>query len=42
VIDTFEQFPPIDILVNCAGIMGQTNLKSDETDPCRRGTRIPD
>ena len=42
VIDTFEQFPPIDILVYCAGIMGQTNLKSDETDPCRRGTRIPD
>ena len=33
VIDTFEQFPPIDVLVNCAGITGQTNLKSDETDP---------
>ena len=33
VINTFEQFPPIDVLVNCAGITGQTNLKSDETDP---------
>ena len=33
VIDTFGQFPPIDVLVNCAGITGQTNLKSDETDP---------
>ena len=33
VINTFEQFPPIEVLVNCAGITGQTNLKSDEADP---------
>jgi NAD(P)-dependent dehydrogenase (short-subunit alcohol dehydrogenase family) len=33
VVDIFEQFPPIDVLVNSAGIAGQTNLKSDETDP---------
>jgi NAD(P)-dependent dehydrogenase (short-subunit alcohol dehydrogenase family) len=33
VANVFEQFPPIDVLVNSAGITGQTNLKSDETDP---------
>jgi NAD(P)-dependent dehydrogenase (short-subunit alcohol dehydrogenase family) len=33
VVRVFEQFPPIDVLVNSAGITGQTNLKSDETDP---------
>jgi NAD(P)-dependent dehydrogenase (short-subunit alcohol dehydrogenase family) len=33
VIHMFEQFPPIDVLVNCAGITGLTNLNSDETDP---------
>lgn len=33
VMDVFEQFPPIDVLVNSAGITGRTNLKSDETDP---------
>ena len=33
VLDAFEQFPPIDVLVNSAGITGQTNLKSHETDP---------
>jgi len=32
VVDIFEQFPPIDVLVNSAGIAGQTNLKSDETE----------
>jgi 2-dehydro-3-deoxy-L-rhamnonate dehydrogenase (NAD+) len=31
--DTFRQFPPIDVLVNCAGITGQTDLSSDRTDP---------
>jgi 2-dehydro-3-deoxy-L-rhamnonate dehydrogenase (NAD+) len=29
----FQQVPPIDVLVNCAGITGQTGLRSDETDP---------
>jgi NAD(P)-dependent dehydrogenase (short-subunit alcohol dehydrogenase family) len=29
----FEKFPPTDVLVNSAGISGETNLKSDETDP---------
>src|ERR1700756_681864 len=29
----FQQFPPIDVLVNCAGITGKTDLRSDETDP---------
>ena len=33
VTDVFAQFPPTHVLVNCAGITGQTNLKSDETDP---------
>jgi 3-oxoacyl-[acyl-carrier protein] reductase len=33
VAHAFQQFPPIDVLVNCAGITGQTNLRSDETDP---------
>jgi 2-dehydro-3-deoxy-L-rhamnonate dehydrogenase (NAD+) len=33
VVRVFEQFPPIDVLVNSAGITGQTNLKNDETDP---------
>jgi NAD(P)-dependent dehydrogenase (short-subunit alcohol dehydrogenase family) len=29
----FEQFPSVDVLVNCAGITGRTNVKSHETDP---------
>jgi NAD(P)-dependent dehydrogenase (short-subunit alcohol dehydrogenase family) len=33
VADVFGQFPPIDVLVNSAGITGQTNIKSEETDP---------
>jgi 2-dehydro-3-deoxy-L-rhamnonate dehydrogenase (NAD+) len=32
VVRVFEQFPPIDVLVNSAGITGQTKLKSDGTD----------
>ncbi len=32
VVHVFNQFPSIDVLVNCAGITGQTNIKSDETD----------
>src|SRR6266446_3342974 len=30
---TFQQFPPIDVVVNCAGITGKTDVKSEETDP---------
>ena len=33
VVQVFSQFPPIDVLVNSAGIVGQTNIKSHETDP---------
>jgi 2-dehydro-3-deoxy-L-rhamnonate dehydrogenase (NAD+) len=33
VVTAFERFNTIDVLVNCAGITGQTNLKSEETDP---------
>jgi 2-dehydro-3-deoxy-L-rhamnonate dehydrogenase (NAD+) len=33
VVDVFDRFPPIDVLVNCAGVSGQTNIKSFETDP---------
>ncbi|HSZ77599.1 MAG TPA: SDR family NAD(P)-dependent oxidoreductase [Chthoniobacterales bacterium] len=33
VVAVFEQFPPVDVLVNCAGITGRTNLQSHETDP---------
>jgi 2-dehydro-3-deoxy-L-rhamnonate dehydrogenase (NAD+) len=33
VVRVFNQFPSIDVLVNSAGISGQTNLKSGETDP---------
>jgi 2-dehydro-3-deoxy-L-rhamnonate dehydrogenase (NAD+) len=33
VIAVFEQFAPVDVLVNCAGITGRTNLQSHETDP---------
>ena len=33
VANVFEQFPPVDVLVNCAGITGRTNVKSHETDP---------
>lgn len=33
VVPVFEQLPPVDVLVNCAGITGQTNLRSEETDP---------
>ena len=29
----FAQFPPVDVLINSAGITGRTNMKSDETDP---------
>jgi 2-dehydro-3-deoxy-L-rhamnonate dehydrogenase (NAD+) len=33
VAKTFEQIPPVDVLVNSAGITGQTSLRSDETNP---------
>jgi NAD(P)-dependent dehydrogenase (short-subunit alcohol dehydrogenase family) len=33
VAGVFEQFPPVDVLINSAGITGRTNLKSHETDP---------
>jgi 2-dehydro-3-deoxy-L-rhamnonate dehydrogenase (NAD+) len=33
VLSAFERFATVDVLVNCAGITGQTNLKSQETDP---------
>jgi 2-dehydro-3-deoxy-L-rhamnonate dehydrogenase (NAD+) len=33
VTTAFERFQVIDVLVNSAGITGQTNLKSPETDP---------
>ena len=33
VVQVFDRFRSVDVLVNCAGITGQTNLKSDETDP---------
>ena len=33
VVQVFDQFPSIDVLVNSAGITGETNLKSDKTDP---------
>ena len=33
VIQVFSQFPRIDVLVNSAGVTGQTNMKSYETDP---------
>src|ERR1700730_9715759 len=33
VATAFERFEAIDVLVNSAGITGQTNLKSPETDP---------
>src|SRR5690348_6929799 len=33
VTTAFERFKVIDVLVNSAGITGQTNLKSPETDP---------
>jgi NAD(P)-dependent dehydrogenase (short-subunit alcohol dehydrogenase family) len=33
VASVFGQFPPIDVLVNSAGITGRTNVKSDETEP---------
>src|SRR5258707_14454869 len=33
VAHTFQQFPPVDVLVNCAGITGKTDVKSEETDP---------
>src|SRR6201984_1623137 len=29
----FREFAPVDVLVNCAGITGKTDLRSDETDP---------
>jgi 2-dehydro-3-deoxy-L-rhamnonate dehydrogenase (NAD+) len=33
VVHAFQQLPPVDVLVNCAGITGKTDLRSDETDP---------
>jgi 2-dehydro-3-deoxy-L-rhamnonate dehydrogenase (NAD+) len=33
VVKVFDRFPPVDVLVNSAGITGRTNLRSDETDP---------
>jgi NAD(P)-dependent dehydrogenase (short-subunit alcohol dehydrogenase family) len=33
VTSVFERFPPVDVLINSAGITGRTNLKSHETDP---------
>lgn len=33
VVRIFSQFPAVDVLVNSAGIAGQTNIKSEETDP---------
>jgi 2-dehydro-3-deoxy-L-rhamnonate dehydrogenase (NAD+) len=33
VVPVFEQLPPVDVLVNSAGITGQTNLRSEQTDP---------
>jgi NAD(P)-dependent dehydrogenase (short-subunit alcohol dehydrogenase family) len=33
VVRVFNQFPAVDVLVNSAGIAGQTNIKSEETDP---------
>jgi len=33
VAKTFEQIPPVDVLVNGAGIAGKTSIRSDETDP---------
>jgi 2-dehydro-3-deoxy-L-rhamnonate dehydrogenase (NAD+) len=33
VIRVFDQLPPVDVLVNSAGITGQTSLRSDQTDP---------
>jgi len=33
VAHTFQQLPPVDVLVNCAGITGKTDLRSYETDP---------
>jgi 2-dehydro-3-deoxy-L-rhamnonate dehydrogenase (NAD+) len=33
VAHTFQRFPPVDVLVNCAGITGKTDVKSEETDP---------
>ena len=33
VASTFERFAAVDVLINSAGIVGVTNLKSHETDP---------
>jgi 2-dehydro-3-deoxy-L-rhamnonate dehydrogenase (NAD+) len=33
VADLFSHFPPVDVLINSAGITGRTNVKSNETDP---------
>jgi NAD(P)-dependent dehydrogenase (short-subunit alcohol dehydrogenase family) len=33
VVESFEKLSPVDVLVNCAGITGRTNLQSHETDP---------
>jgi NAD(P)-dependent dehydrogenase (short-subunit alcohol dehydrogenase family) len=30
---TIQRLPPVDVLVNCAGVTGKTDLRSDETDP---------
>ena len=33
VVRVFKRLPTVDVLVNSAGITGQTNLRSEETDP---------
>jgi 2-dehydro-3-deoxy-L-rhamnonate dehydrogenase (NAD+) len=33
VVHAFQELPLVDVLVNCAGITGKTDLRSDETDP---------
>ena len=33
VVKAFDRFPPIDVLVNSAGITGPTYVRSDETNP---------
>jgi NAD(P)-dependent dehydrogenase (short-subunit alcohol dehydrogenase family) len=33
VADMFQQIPVVDVLVNCAGITGATDISSDRTDP---------
>jgi len=33
VASAFERFPAMDVLINSAGISGQTNIRSEETEP---------